>query len=230
MVPATAVVTGGTRGIGLAVVEALSRLGTTVVAVGRDGDRAQQVADGLVAQGLDVVGAGCDVSSPEQVARLAEDLGDLGAPDLLVCSAAVMGGARTVRTDPAEWDRVLSTNLTGVYAAVHAFAGPMLARRDGRVVVLSACLGRMSGPGTAGGLAPYRISKAAVNALVKNLAAEARGVAVDAVCPGHCRTDMGGPDAPRSVEEGADTVMWLATRDDPTPTGLLWEDRVPVPW
>ena len=230
MIPATAVVTGGTRGIGRAVVEALARSGTTVVAVGRDARHAEQVAVELVGEGLDVVGAACDVSRADEVARLASQLGDLGCPELLVCSAAVMGGARTVRTDPGEWDRVVATNLTGVFSAVRAFGAPMLARRDGRIVVLSACLGRMSGPGTSGGLAPYRVSKAAVNALVKNLAAEARGVAVDAVCPGHCRTDMGGPDAPRSAEEGADTVLWLATRDEPDPTGLLWEDRKPVPW
>lgn len=230
MVPSTAVVTGGTRGIGLAVVTGLARLGTTVVAVGRDAGRAEQVAGALVAQGLDVVGAACDVADPLAVQELATGLGDLGAPELLVCSAAVMGGARTVRTDPQEWERVMSTNLTGVYAATRAFGTPMLSRRSGRIVVLSACLGRMSGPGTNGGLAPYRISKAAVNALVKNLAAEARGVAVDAVCPGHCRTDMGGLDAPRAAEEGADTVLWLATREEGGPTGRLWEDREPVPW
>ncbi len=74
----------------------------------------------------------------------------------------------------------------------------------------------MSGPGNAGGLAPYRISKAGVNALVRNLAHETnhgtRGLLVDAICPNHTRTDMGGPDAPLSVEEGADTAVWLATR------------------
>ena len=230
MIPATAVVTGGTRGIGRAVVEALARNGTTVVAIGRDARHAEQVVAELVGQGLDVVGAACDVSRADEVARLASQLGDLGASALLFCSAAVMGGARTVRTDPDEWDRVMATNLNGVFSAVRAFGAPMLARRDGRIVVLSACLGRMSGPGTSGGLAPYRVSKAAVNALVKNLAAEARGVAVDAVCPGHCRTDLGGPHAPRSAEEGADSVLWLATRDEPDPTGLLWEDRTPVPW
>ena len=108
------------------------------------------------------------------------------------------------------------------------------------MITLSACLGRFSGPGTSGGLAPYRVSKAAVNALTRNFAAEMqfgrRGVFADAVCPGHCRTDMGGMDAPRSAEQGADTIVWLATRElieangTPVPTGLLWEDRQIVPW
>ena len=114
----------------------------------------------------------------------------------------------------------------------------MARRRWGRVVNLSACLGRLTGPGTAGGLAPYRVAKAGLNALTRNLAHELalgrRGVLVDATCPGHCRTDMGGPDAPRSIGQGADTAIWLACRDstpsDPAPTGRLWEDRTEVPW
>jgi NAD(P)-dependent dehydrogenase (short-subunit alcohol dehydrogenase family) len=115
--------------------------------------------------------------------------------------------------------------------------GPQMAqRKSGRIINVSACLGRFTGPGLAGGLAPYRISKTAVNALTKNLAAElgngTRGVLVDAMCPNHTRTDMGGPDAPRSPEEAADTIVWLATREhaSDTQTGLLWEDRQIVPW
>jgi hypothetical protein len=76
-----------------------------------------------------------------------------------------------------------------------------------------------------------------VNALVKNLSYEtgngARGFLVDAICPNHSRTDMGGPDAPRSAEEGAETAIWLATREfDPAvdKTGFLWEDRQIVEW
>jgi NAD(P)-dependent dehydrogenase (short-subunit alcohol dehydrogenase family) len=113
----------------------------------------------------------------------------------------------------------------------------MAEARTGRVIVYSACLGRMSGPGTHGGLAPYRISKAGVNALVKNLSYEtglgARGFLVDAICPGHCRTDMGGEDAPRSAQEGAETAIWLALREfdfEKDKTGLLWEDRQIVEW
>jgi 3-oxoacyl-[acyl-carrier protein] reductase len=231
-----AVVTGGTRGIGLACTVGLAALGATVVAVGRSAPQAEAVAQDLVAQGLDVVGAGVDVADAAAVRALPDRLGPLGAPDLLVCAAGVMSlpTSKTLRTDQAEWDRVLRVNLDGVFSTVGAFGPAMTARRSGRVVVLSACLGRMSGPGTAGGLAPYRVSKAAVNALVRNLAHEtglgARGVTVDAVCPGHCRTDMGGPDAPRSAAQGADTVLWLCTREALTPTGLLWEDRDVVPF
>ena len=231
----TALVTGGSRGIGLAVVEGLARRGATVVVVARDASRVEQVVADLVAEGLDVTGRAVDVADLGAVRALPDLLGPLAQVDVLVNAAGVMSErtAKTLRTSDEEWRRVLGTNLDGVFATTAAFVPGMVARRSGRVVNLSACLGRMSGPGNAGGLAPYRVSKAALNALTKNLSAELgdgrRGVLVDAVCPGHCRTDMGGDTAPRSAEQGADTVLWLAERA-PGPTGRLWEDRAPVPW
>ena len=237
-----ALVTGGSRGIGLAAARGLGRLGCTVVLVGRDPVAAAAAAESLRAEDIDAVGEACDVADPADVERLAARLGPLASVDTLVLSAGVMSvrTAKTLRTTPEEWRRVLGTNLDGAFYAMHAFVPGMVERRSGRVIAVSACLGRFTGPGLAGGLAPYRLSKTAVNALVKNMAAELqsgrRGVLVDAMCPNHCRTDMGGADAPRSAEEGADTIVWLATRsatpqDDGTyATGLLWEDRQVVPW
>jgi NAD(P)-dependent dehydrogenase (short-subunit alcohol dehydrogenase family) len=157
---------------------------------------------------------------------------------MLVNSAGVMSEktAKTLKTSITEWDRVLSINLTGVFNSIRVFAPIMVENRLGRIINVSACLGRMSGPGTNGGLAPYRISKAGVNALTKNFAAETgngkRGVFVDVICPAHCQTDMGGPDAPRTAEQGAETILWLASREvnESTQTGFLWEDRAIVPW
>ena len=223
-----ALVTGGSRGIGLEAARGLGAEGATVVLVGRDEERVATAVGRLVDEGLDATGAAA-------VRALPATLGPLSAVDVLVCAAGVMSEktAKTLRTTDEEWRRVLGTNLDGVFHPVSTFVPGMVERRWGRVVVLSACLGRMSGPGTAGGLAPYRVSKAAVNALVKNLAAELgagrRGVLADVVCPGHCRTDMGGPDAPRSAAEGAATAVWLCCREDGE-TGLLWEDRTVVPW
>jgi NAD(P)-dependent dehydrogenase (short-subunit alcohol dehydrogenase family) len=231
----TALVTGGSRGIGLAVARGLARAGATVVVVGRDASRVETAVAELVADGLDVTGRAVDVADTAAVRALPDALGPLAAVDVLVNAAGVMSErtAKTLRTSDEEWRRVLGTNLDGAFAVTATFVPGMVERRSGRVVNLSACLGRMSGPGTAGGLAPYRVSKAALNALTKNLSAELgdgrRGVLVDAVCPGHCRTDMGGDAAPRSAEQGADTVLWLARRA-PGETGRLWEDRTPVPW
>lgn len=239
---ATALVTGGTRGIGLAAARAIGAMGAAVVLVGRDPERAALAAAALVDEGIDAVGATADLADAAQVDALRARLGPLGDPDVLVCSAGVMSErtAKTLRTSPAEWDRVLGANLDGTFHAFRAFVPGMAERRRGRVIAVSACLGRSTGPGDAGGLAPYRVSKAGVNALVRSLAHElglgSRGVLVDAMCPNHCRTDMGGPDAPRSAEEGADTIAWLAARaatsPDGTPvrTGALWEDRAVVDW
>jgi len=233
-----ALVTGGSRGIGLAAAQGMARLGATVVLVGQDAGRAEAAAAALVAEGLDAVARGCDVADPASVAALHDSLGPLADIDVLVLAAGVMSErtAKTLRTTPEEWRRVMGVNLDGVHHVVQAFAPGMAGRRDGRIVTVSACLGRMSGPGTAGGLSAYRVSKAAVNAYTKNLAAELgggrRGLLVDATCPAHCRTDMGGPDAPRSAEQGAATAVWLAARPllDGTETGVLWEDRDVVPW
>jgi NAD(P)-dependent dehydrogenase (short-subunit alcohol dehydrogenase family) len=134
--------------------------------------------------------------------------------------------SKTLRTTDEEWRRVMAINLDSVFILVNAVVPSMADARKGRVIIYSACLGRMSGPGNAGGLAPYRISKAGVNAMVRNLAHEtglgARGLLVD----------MGGPDAPRTAEEGAACALWLATREfNPgDTTGVLWEDNQIVEW
>jgi len=160
------------------------------------------------------------------------------APELLILAHGVMSDkmAKTLKTNDEEWRRVMAINLDSVFTIVNGLAPAMVEARSGRIIIYSACLGRMSGPGNAGGLAPYRISKAGVNAMVRNLAHEtglgARGLLVDAVCPNHSQTDMGGPDAPRTAEEGAACALWLATREfnAGVTTGVLWEDNQIVEW
>ena len=233
-----AVISGGSRGIGFAAGQQLAKLGATVFLVGRTPESAERAADFLVAQGLDAVGLGVNVADSAQVEQVIGEHAIVKNADILINSAGVMSErtAKTLRTTPEEWQRVLGTNLDGTFNLILAIAPAMAQRRSGRIINVSACLGRFSGPGLNGGLAPYRVSKAAVNALTKNLAAElgngTRGVLVDAMCPNHTRTDMGGPDAPRSPQEAADTIVWLATREHAaqTQTGLLWEDRQVVPW
>jgi len=230
-----AVITGGSRGLGFQCAKELVAAGHQVVLVAKDPERLANVAVQLGAQYR-------AVDLEDQAATRAvfsEILATFGAPEILMLAHGVMSEkiSKTLRTTDQEWRRVMAINLDSTFTIVNILGAAMAEARNGRIIIFSACLGRMSGPGNAGGLAPYRISKAGVNALVRNLAHETnhgtRGLLVDAICPNHTRTDMGGPDAPLSVEEGADTAVWLATRSfDPTvdKTGFLWEERRIIEW
>ena len=232
------VITGGSRGIGFAAAQAIGDLGATVVIVGRNSSNVISATNALVSQGVDADSICVDVADGDATYEALTNHALASRADILINSAGVMSEkmAKTLRTTQQEWHRVMSINLDGTFNTISAIAPQMATRKSGRIINVSACLGRFTGPGLAGGLAPYRISKTAVNALTKNLAAElgngTRGVLVDAMCPNHTRTDMGGPDAPRSATEASDTIVWLATRehDSETQTGLLWEDRQIVPW
>jgi NAD(P)-dependent dehydrogenase (short-subunit alcohol dehydrogenase family) len=238
-----AVITGGSRGLGYETAKALALQGFDLALIAKDSARLNEAAEKLRAVATSttphISTFVCDLENPHLVRELIDSINQsLATPQLLILAHGVMSEkmSKTLRTNDAEWRRVMAINLDSVFQLVNGIAPAMADARNGRVIIFSACLGRMSGPGNAGGLAPYRISKAGVNALVRNLAHEtglgARGFLVDAICPNHSRTDMGGPDAPRSAEEGASTAVWLATRqfNPGDTTGVLWEDQQIVPW
>ena len=236
-----AIVTGASRGLGFENAKGLAALGYDLVMVAKDQGRLTNAQQSLK-----------DLFPDRNISIYAVDLEDLAAtrlaitqiaaehsaPDVLILAHGVMSEkmSKTLRTTDDEWRRVMAINLDSVFILVNGLVPSMAEARKGRVIIYSACLGRMSGPGNSGGLVPYRISKAGVNAMVRNLAHEtalgARGLLVDAVCPNHSRTDMGGADAPRSAEEGAACALWLATREfNPGDiTGVLWEDNQIVEW
>lgn len=242
-----AIITGGSRGLGYEVAVALTLQGFDIALIAKDLERlekaAAQLRDADVAKNslatAHISTFTCDLEQPDLVRELIDSLSQsLRMPEVLVLAHGVMSEkmSKTLKTNDAEWRRVMAINLDSVFQLVNGIVPAMAEARKGRVIIFSACLGRMSGPGNAGGLAPYRISKAGVNALVRNLAHEtglgARGVLVDATCPNHSRTDMGGPDAPRTAAEGAATAIWLATREFNAgdTTGVLWEDQKIVEW
>jgi 3-oxoacyl-[acyl-carrier protein] reductase len=242
-----AIITGGSRGLGFEVAKALTLQGFDIALIAKDDQRLEAAAklireadryhNGVSTSHISTFT--CDLEQPDLVRKLIDSLKQsLTTPSVLILAHGVMSEkmSKTLKTNDAEWRRVMAINLDSVFQLVNGIAPAMADARNGRVIIFSACLGRMSGPGNAGGLAPYRISKAGVNALVRNLAHEtglgARGFLVDATCPNHSRTDMGGPDAPRSAEEGAATAIWLATRpfNAGDVTGVLWEDQKIVEW
>jgi NAD(P)-dependent dehydrogenase (short-subunit alcohol dehydrogenase family) len=237
----TAIVTGASRGLGFENAKGLAALGYDIVMIAKDQSRLSLAQQSLQRHHPNQHFTTYAVDLEDQQAtRSTVELITQQQPtaEIMILAHGVMSEkmSKTLKTTDAEWRRVMSINLDSVFTIVNGLVPAMAEARNGRIIIYSACLGRMSGPGNAGGLAPYRISKAGVNALVRNLAHEtglgARGVLVDAVCPNHSQTDMGGPDAPRTAAEGAACAMWLATREfNPgDTTGVLWEDNQIVEW
>ncbi|MDA3021496.1 MAG: SDR family NAD(P)-dependent oxidoreductase [Actinomycetota bacterium] len=235
-----AVITGASRGLGFESARGLASAGFDLALVAKDEAGLQDAARRLLVEfpDLEVYCCPANLEQPDATRAVISKISTLGQVTVLMVAHGVMSEkmSKTLRTNDAEWHRVMAINLDSVFALLNGLVPAMVEARLGRVIVYSACMGRMSGPGNTGGYAPYRVSKAGVNALVRNLAHEtglgSRGVLVDAVCPNHSRTDMGGPNAPRSAAEGAATSIWLATRafESGDITGVLWEDQQIVPW
>ena len=235
-----AVVSGASRGLGFESARGLGAAGFDLALVAKDADRLQEAAAKLGSEfpNVAIKTFPVDLADSEATRKVIAQIQSVGTVEILMLAHGVMSEkmSKTLKTTDTEWRRVLAINLDAVFTLVNGLAPVMVENRSGRVIIYSACLGRMSGPGNTGGLVPYRVSKAGVNALVRNLAHEtglgSRGVLVDAICPNHSRTDMGGPDAPRSAAEGAATAIWLATREFSAGdvTGALWEDNAVIDW
>jgi NAD(P)-dependent dehydrogenase (short-subunit alcohol dehydrogenase family) len=224
-------VSGGNRGIGREVARKLAGLDYTVVVGSRDLAKGQQVAEEL---GDHAVALQLDVTDVESIERCIAEIGrEFGRLDVLVNNAGVIGGGwstSAVDVDLDEVREVLDTNLFGAWRLTQA-ALPLMRRNGyGRVVNISSGMGQLS---DMGGHSPsYRVSKTGLSALTRILTAELaeENILVNSVCPGWVRTDMGGANASRSVEKGAETPVWLATLPDNGPRGGFFRDRKPIPW
>ncbi len=228
-----AAITGANRGIGLEICRQLARKGMHVILTSRDEAKGRAAREALAAEGLDVSYHPLDVTDPTSVQRLADFVRrEHGGLDILVNNAGIGidDQSSLLDADLAVIRSTLDTNLYGPLLLCQALVPQMKQRGYGRVVNLSSGMGQLSEMGS--GSPAYRISKTALNALTRILAAELRGtnVLVNAMCPGWVRTDMGGPSAPRSVEQGADTAVWLAMLPDTGLQGGFFRDREEIPW
>ena len=236
---AIAVVSGANRGLGFETCRQLARLGVQVVMTARDPDKGEQSAQSLQKEGLRVDFQPLDVTAEDSIRRLADHVRErFGRVDILINNAGVFpkrreefGGQSSILTARREQLRQgMETNAYGALFLAQALIPMMQAQNYGRVVNVSSGMGQLNGMG--GGYAAYRISKTALNAVTAILAAELAGanILVNSMCPGWVRTDMGGPKATRTPEQGVDTAVWLATLPDGGPRGGLFRDRKPIPW
>jgi NAD(P)-dependent dehydrogenase (short-subunit alcohol dehydrogenase family) len=229
-----ALISGSNRGIGREVARQLAELGHHTIVTARARAAAERAAEELSeGERLSLQPEQLDVRDPVSVERLRERLeAEPGRLDVLVNNAAVMGQVATNAADAPLDDAhaTMETNVFGAWRLTQAML-PLLRRSDAaRIVNVSSGAGQLSDMN--GGYPGYRVSKTALNALTRILSNEQghNGILVNAMCPGWVRTDMGGPGAPRSVEEGADTAVWLATLPDGGPTGGFFRNRKPIPW
>lgn len=215
-----ALVTGGNRGIGLAIATGLAQSGHDVVIGVRDVAAGQAVAAGIGARAVEL-----DMERPE---GFADALDELGGVDVLVNNAGVLYRTPALE-DPTGFHRSLQIMLSGPYDLTRAAVPRMVAEGWGRIVNITSDYGSFAqgvqGPNG------YGVAKAGLNALTRVLARELpASVKINAMHPGWVRTDMGGPSAPVSPEDGADTAIWLATLPDDGPTGGFFHRRKPYEW
>ncbi|MEW6492286.1 MAG: SDR family oxidoreductase [Cyanobacteriota bacterium] len=232
-----AVVTGANRGLGFETCRQLAKQGIHVVLTSRDESQGKAAVDQIQQEGLDIVYHPLDVTNPQSIQQLEQFLRqEYGRLDVLVNNAGIFPdsddtGSESVLTAKLDTLRkAMETNVYGPLQLCQALVGLMQAHDYGRIVNVSSGMGQLSEMN--GGSPGYRTSKTALNALTRMLSAELQGtnILVNSVCPGWVKTDMGGAEAPRTPEQGVETIVWLATLPDGGQTGGFFRDKQSILW
>jgi NAD(P)-dependent dehydrogenase (short-subunit alcohol dehydrogenase family) len=228
-----ALVTGSNRGLGLEICRQLAHRGVTVVMTARDPVKGQAAVAQLRAEALEVHFQQLDVTLADSIQRAVSAVhAQFGRLDILVNSAGILLGY----TEPGlqfSLDMIrelMETNTYGPLQLCQAVIPLMQQHHYGRIVNISSRAGQLTSMGSQS--LGYRVSKAALNVITRVLASELQGsnILINCTSPGHMRTNMGGPQAPRSPAQGADTAVWLALLPDDGPTGQFFFEREIIPW
>lgn len=229
----TAIVTGGNRGIGLEICRQLAEKDTDIILCARDAKSGKQAVEKLQKSGFQVRFFKLDVTSEKDRRSLEKFIAkELGKIDILINNAGISidRGKFGYEIDLETFTKTMETNVYGPLSLCQLVIPFMKKNKYGRIVNISSGMGAIDS--LYKGYLSYRVSKTCLNAMTIILADELRGtnILVNAADPGWVKTDMGGPNATRSVEKGADTAVYLALLPDKGPSGKFFRDKVVVPW
>ena len=227
-------VTGANRGIGLEICRQLARQHYAVILTSRSAEKGQSAAQQLAQEGLTVDTHPLDVTDPASVAQLKDYvIKEHGRLDVLVNNAGVYldESERITDVDPGTLHQSMDTNVYGPFYLMQAFIPLMQQHGYGRIVNVSSGYGGLEALDSPT-VGAYKLSKVSLNALTRLMSSAVDGdtIKINTADPGWVRTDMGGSHARRSVEEGADTPVWLATLPEDGPSGGFFYNRKRREW
>jgi NAD(P)-dependent dehydrogenase (short-subunit alcohol dehydrogenase family) len=228
-----ALVTGGNRGIGYELVKQLALKGFRVILTSRDPNKGNEAVQKLKESGLDVFFELMDVEDPESIRQAAIKINEqYGKLDVLINNAGIYldENESLLTMNPSVLEKTMATNFYGAYHVIHSFIPLMEKQGNGRIINISSEYGAMSEMSYQG-VGAYKLSKLALNGLTQLVAAETKGdIKINAVCPGWVSTDMGGPSAPRTPKQAAESILWLATIGPEGPNGGFFRDGKRLDW
>lgn len=225
-------ITGANQGIGFETAFQLGKKGFHIYLGARDPKKGNQAVDKLHNENISSEHILIDVGSESSIRHAIKELhSKTDSLDVLINNAAMLidSSDDILDSNPENLKRTIEVNSLGpFYIIYHSIS---LLKKGSRVINVSSGAGEMS-KGMSDYAPFYSISKTTLNAITCQFAhsLKKKGISINAVCPGWVRTSMGGKSAPRSVEEGAETIVWLATDSPSSKTGLFWRDKKEVPW
>ncbi|MED3817574.1 SDR family oxidoreductase [Priestia megaterium] len=228
-----ALVTGGNRGIGYELVRQLAMKGFKVILTSRNSETGHKAVQKLKDSHLDVSFLTMDINNQTSIGQAAAKVSEqYGKLDVLINNAGIYldKNQKLVNLDPSVLEKTLETNFFGAYHVIRSFMPLMEQQAYGRIINVSSEYGAMSEMSSSG-VGAYKLSKLILNGLTQLIAVEStKDIKINAVDPGWVSSDMGGPSAPRTPQQAARSILWLATIGPEGPSGFFFKDGKQIDW